>query len=116
MTYLFAVSGVDFAGPMLYRTSKRKTQKAYIVLLTCTTTRAAHLKLCKGMTAEEFKRSLKEFVANKLVSDNALTFKATNQWLNMLTQDENSFNYLNTQRVEWSFNLARAPWWGGFCE
>ena len=34
----------------------------------------------------------------------------------MLTQDENLFNYLNTQRIEWSFNLARAPWWGGFCE
>ena len=73
------------------------------------------------MTAEEFKRSLKEFVArrgapNKLDSNNALTFKATNQWLHTLTQDENFFNYLNTQRIEWSFNLARAPWWGGFYE
>ena len=106
---------------MLYRTNKKKTQKAYIVLFTCTTTRAVHLKLCKTITAEEFKRSLKEFVArrgtpNKLVSDNALTFKATNQWLHSLTQDENLFNYLNTQRIEWSFNLARAPWWGGFYE
>ena len=121
MTHPFAVSGVDFAGLMLYRTNKKKTQKAYIVLFTCTTTRAVHLKLCKSMTAEEFKRSLKEFVArrgtpNKLVSDNALTFKATNQWLHSLTQDENLFNYLNTQRIEWSFNLARAPWWGGFYE
>ena len=26
------------------------------------------------------------------------------------------FNYLNTQRIEWSFSLARAPWWGGFYE
>ena len=112
---------VIIAGPMLYRTSKRKTQKAYRALFTCTTTRAVHLKLCKSMTAEEFKRSLKEFVVrrgtpNKLVSDNALTFKATNQWLHMLTQDENLFNYLNTQRIERSFNLARAPWWSGFYE
>jgi hypothetical protein len=50
------------------------------------------------------------------VSDNALTFKAAHQWLYMLIQDEDLFNYLNTQRMEWSFNLARAPGWGGFFE
>lgn len=59
MTHPFAVTGVDFAGPLLFRTPKRKTQKAYVTLFTCTTTRAVHLKLCKSMTAEEIKRSLK---------------------------------------------------------
>ena len=70
---------------------------------------------------EEFKRTLKDFVArcgtpNTIVSDNALTFKATNQWLDVLSQNEDLFNYLNTQRIKWRFNLARAPWWGGFYE
>jgi hypothetical protein len=65
MTHPFAVTGVDFSGPLLYRTPKRKTQKAYVTLFTCTTTRAVHLKLCKSMTAEEFKRSFKEFVARR---------------------------------------------------
>ena len=73
------------------------------------------------MTAEEFKRTLKDFVARRgtpdtIVSDNALAFKATNQWLDVLSQNKDLFNYLNTQRIKWRFNLARAPWWGGFYE
>ena len=90
-------------------------------MFTCAATRAVHLKLCKTMTAEEFKRTLKDFVARRgtpdtIVSDNALAFKATNQWLDVLSQNEDLFNYLNTQRIKWRFNLARAPWWGGFYE
>ena len=121
MTHPFAVTGVDFAGPLLYRTAKKKTKKAYVALFTCTATRAVHLKLCKTMAAEEFKRILKDFVARRgapdtIVSDNASTFKATDHWLDGLSQNEDLFNYLNTQRIKWRFNLARAPWWGGFYE
>ncbi len=47
MTHPFAVTGVDFAGPLLYRTTKKKTKKAYVTLFTCAATRAVHLKLCK---------------------------------------------------------------------
>jgi hypothetical protein len=41
----FAVTGVHFAGP-LYVKVGRETQKAYIALFTCATTRAVHLELC----------------------------------------------------------------------
>ena len=30
--------------------------------------------------------------------------------------DEDLFNYLNTHRIQWQFNLWRDPWWGGFFE
>ena len=58
----FKVARVDFAGSLLYR-SGSGAGKAYVALLTCASTRAVHLKLCKDlMIAEEFKRGLKEFV------------------------------------------------------
>ena len=117
----FSVTGVDFAGPLLYKSGKSETDKAYVALFTCASTRAVHLRLCKDMTAEEFKRSLKEFVARRgspsqIVSDNAKTFQATKKWLTTLRKDEDIFNYLATKHIEWKFNLARAPWWGGFFE
>ena len=116
----FNVTGVDFAGPLLYK-SGSETGKAYVALFTCASTRAVHLKLCKDMTAEEFKRGLKEFVVRRgapdlIVSDNAKTFQAMKKWLSTLQKDENLFNYLATKEIGWKFNMSRAPWWGGFFE
>ena len=73
------------------------------------------------MTAEEFKRGLKEFVVrrgapNLIVSDNAKTFQAMKKWLSTLQKDENLFNYLATKEIGWKFNMSRAPWWSGFFE
>ena len=97
------------------------TGKAYVVLFTCSSTRAVHLTLCKDMTAEEFKRTLKWFVARRgkpqlMVSDNAKTFVATKKWLEGLKKDYNVNNYLASESIRWTFNLSRAPWWGGFFE
>ena len=64
------------------------------------------------MTAEEFKRGLKEFVAPELiVSDNTKPFQATKKWLWTLRKHEDLFNYFATKGIEWKFNLSRAPWW-----
>ena len=117
----FNVTGVDFTGPLLYKSGNTETSKAYVALFTCASTRAVHIRLCKDMTAEEFKRGLKEFVARRcspklIVSDNAKTFQATKKWLSTLRKHEDLFNYLATKEVEWKFNLSRVPWWGGFFE
>lgn len=117
----FSATGVDFAGPLLYKSGKNKKNKAYIALFTCSSTRAVHLSLCKDMTADEFKKVLKEFVARRgspslIVSDNALTFKATKKWLATLLKDDDLYNYLAVNDIEWRFNMSRSPWWGGFFE
>ena len=117
----FAVTGVDFAGPIIYKEGKQKTGKAYIALFTCASTRAVYLKLCKDMTAEEFKRAFKEFAARRgkprlMISDNAKTFIATKKWLKKLKKDPNLLNYLAEHKIDWRFNMSRAPWWGGFFE
>ena len=117
----FAVTGVDFAGAMYYKIKKSTTAKAYNALFTCASTRAVHLKLCRDLAATEFQRALKEFVARRgypqtIVSDNGKTFVTTVRWLSTLKKDHGVANYLGTLNVKWKFNLARAPWWGGFFE
>ena len=90
-----------------------------MVLFTCASTRAMHLKLCKDLTVREFKRSLKEFVARRglptaIASDNTKTFQATKKWLKTLKKDEDLFNYLAIKEIAWRFNMSRAPLWAAF--
>ncbi|XP_047139059.1 uncharacterized protein LOC124814979 [Hydra vulgaris] len=119
----FAVSGVDFAGPLKYKVPKNFTliKKCYVALFTCASTKAVYLKLCHDLSAVKFQGVLKEFVARKrtpqmIISDNAKTFVATGNWLLTLKNDENIANYLAIQAIKWRFNLSRAPWWGGLFE
>ena len=117
----FAVTGVDFAGPVHYKIKKSVTAKAYIALFTCASTRAVHLKLCRDLSATEFQRALKEFVARRgcpqtIVSDNGKTFVATGKWLSVLKKNHSLANYMGALNIKWRFNLARASWWGGFFE
>ena len=51
-----------------------------------------------------------------IISDNATTFTATKKRIKTLLQNHKLNDYLVNQRTEWQFNLARAPWWGGFFE
>lgn len=50
----FQTTGVDFAGPMYVRTADASgTAKTWMILYTCSTTRAVHLDLVQGMSTEE---------------------------------------------------------------
>ncbi len=51
-----------------------------------------------------------------IVSDNAKTFQATEKALNKLFNHPGIKADLEYERIEWKFNLERAPWWGGFFE
>ncbi len=117
----FQSVGVDFAGPLEYKVSKNKQGKVYVALYTCATSRAVHLHLLPDMTADEFKRSLGEFIARRglptrIVSDNGKTFVATAKWLNKLQRNSKVNDFLARRNILWVFNLARSPWWGGFFE
>ena len=117
----FQVTGVDFAGPIIYQRKKKMQGKAYVALYTCSTTRAVSLQLLPDLTAEEFQHSLKLFIAKrgtpeKLVSDNGKTFVATGKWIKKLKKNPELANYLAKNGTVWQFNLSRAAWWGGFFE
>lgn len=117
----FSKVGVDFAGPLFVKTPTGSMKKAYIALFSCCVTRALHLELVEDLSAETFTRALRRFAARRgtpvlIVSDNAKTFKATNKALKKLYDHPEVTRELSGKKIEWKFNLERAPWWGGFFE
>ncbi len=114
----FQVLGVDFAGPIRYRSKAKTEKKVYLVLYGCSLTRAVHLELLRSLEVAEFSLSLKRLIARRgrpevVYSDNATTFKAAAKWLNQAQKDERFNTFLTDRTIEWRFNLSKAPWWGG---
>jgi hypothetical protein len=84
----FAVTGIDFAGPLCIKVG-REMCKAYISLFTCTTTTAVHLELCTDMNTDKFLMALQRFAGRRglthtIYTDNAKTFHAAKYELSML--------------------------------
>jgi hypothetical protein len=116
--HAFQVVGVDYAGPLKYRKKSGKEGKAYIVLYTCSLTRALYLELTATMETREFLPTLKRLIARrgrpeKIYSDNGRTFVGAARWIRTVMQDEKIQDFLAGQEIKWQFNLSRAPWWGG---
>ena len=95
--------------------------KVWICLFTCCITRAVHLELVLDMSALTFIRCLKRFIARrglplKFVSDNGKAFKVAAKTLSEMVKQPEFTKYLEGVGVEWTFNLEKAPWWGGIFE
>ena len=117
----FETNGIDFAGPLTYKISKKEQGKCYILIFTCATSRALHLEVTKSQTAEEFKAKLNSFIARRtrperIVSDNGAAFKTTAAMIKKIRKSEALQDYLARQQITWQFNLSRSPWWGGLYE
>ena len=92
----FQVLGVDFAGPIRYKTTARAERKSYLVLYACSLTRAVHLELLRSLEVVEFLPSLKRLIARRgrpqvIYSDNATTFKAAKKWFKQAQKDSTHF-------------------------
>ena len=61
----FEVTGVDFAGPLLYKVGKKEEGKCYVIIFTCASSRAVHLEVARSQTAEEFKSKLNAFISRR---------------------------------------------------
>ena len=118
----FTYTGVDFAGPLFVKTGKAvANRKVWICLYTCCVVRAIHLDIVPDLSTPAFIRSLKRFSARRgfpkrFVSDNGKMFKTAARAIHSLMQHEEVKHYLNGRGAEWTFNIERAPWWGGFFE
>lgn len=119
----FTVVGVDFAGTLYFKTQGEQftSQKVWVCLFTCCVVRAVHLELVLEMSAQAFIRALKRFVSrrglpSKLVSDNSKTLKSMAKTLTAIIKHPATQHYLAGVRIEWQFNLKKAPWWGGLFE
>ena len=117
----FTYTGVDFAGPLYVKNHSGPQQKVWICLYTCCVTRAIHLDLVPSLTASAFMRSLRRFSARRgtpllMVSDNGKTFKSAAREITKLMNDPGVKQYFANARMKWTFNLEKAPWWGGIFE
>jgi hypothetical protein len=116
----FTNTGLDFAGPLLVRDGE-KTEKSYICLYTCASTRAIHLELLKNLSTDTFLQSFRRFTARrglpkKLISDNAKTFKAAAKEIEKISRSHDVQRFLTNKGVVWDFITEKAPWHGGFWE
>ena len=105
--YLFSVSGSLYVKTI---EANNKGEKAYILLITCTSTRAVHLELTHDLGAQLCIGALRRFIVKKgipklMISDNAKTFEATE-----------TKEFLRNIGIDWDFILAYAPRNNGFYE
>ncbi|XP_068213866.1 uncharacterized protein [Palaemon carinicauda] len=106
----FAVTGIDFAGPVF--SADYPGKKLYMLLFTCAIVRAVHLELTESMSLVDFMQALRKFAARRgipsvIYSDNAKTFVAAS------SEVQKVFGHL---APKWRFNVSRSPWWGGWFE
>ena len=115
----FSNTGIDFAGPLYVKNNSK--QKTYICLYTCASTRAVHLELTEDLSVRTFLLAFRRFTSRRglpqrLLSDNAKTFKSAAKEVKLIERSEEVQRYLSTKGVTWQFIIERAPWQGGFWE
>ena len=84
-------------------------------------TRAVHLDLVRDLTSVAFIRCFKRFSARrgfpvKMISDNAKMFKGADKIMRNIAAASEVTDLLGVRGVKWTFNVERAPWWGGLFE
>jgi len=86
----FLHCGVDFAGPIVTLINKgrgRKTNKSYIDLFICFSTKAIHLEAVSDLSTDAFLATLRRFIERRgcpqrIYSDNATNFKDAHREIN----------------------------------
>ena len=110
----FSCTGVDYFGPLFYKSNlcndPDELVKCFISLYTCASTRGVILSVVPDASAKSFINSLRSFIARRgcpkiMISDNGKVFTAD------ITQI-----FAADHGIQWKFNVAYAPWQGGFWE
>jgi hypothetical protein len=127
----FVHTGVDYAGPInttLVRRRGQRSQKSYICLFSCLTTRAVHVELVSSLSSDSFLDAFKRFLSRRgpvscLYSDNGTNFvgaKAQLQEMYRLLESEahrSAFNNeLLANKIVWKMIPPNAPHFGGCWE
>jgi len=106
----FTHVGVDFAGPVNIRensASGSDSEKCYICLFTCATTRVVHLELTRNLTVECFLLAFQRFTSRRglaatLISDNVKTFRGASREIKKIVGSKEVLRYLaNNSMVGW---------------
>ena len=111
-------TGVDYAGPLhvLKRNSVEKgiTEKVYLCLFTCASTRGIHLEIVEDCSVEQFLLAFHRFVRRGLprllLSDNAKNFKTSAKLITKIGRTTKVQEHIGNVGVEWEFIVEKAPW------
>ena len=114
----FEVIRTDFVGPIYYRLSQKRERKAYLVIFSCSLSKAVHLELVLNLETSMFLTCLKCLIARQgraavIYSDNSSVFVKAAKWLKQVRSNEQLQGFLESHDIQWKFNLSHAPWWGG---
>lgn len=126
----FLRTGVDYAGPLLIRTTKgrgHKAHKGYLAIFVCMTTKAIHIEPVSDLTTEAFIAAYKRFTARRglcsdLYSDNGTNFVGANNQLDRelaaLIRNSNKeiTQLLANDETTWHFIPPASPHFGGLWE
>ena len=122
----FTHIGLDFSGPLYVEIKNsedeiKESQKVYVCLFKCASTRAVHLELTRALSAESFLLAFRRFTSRRglpatITSDNAKTFRSSSQDVRKIARAEEVWWYFAKKQVSWNFIIEKAPWWGGFWE
>ena len=124
----FTHTGVDYAGPILVRTSAgrgHKSHKAWIAVFVCLSTKAVHLEAVSNCTSLAFLAALDRFISRRglpsiIFSDNGTTFQGANSELKRVVRaalrDPSVTEKYVPEGLTWRFIPPSAPHFGGIWE
>ena len=115
--------GIDYLGP-LYVRKFRRTEKRYVLLITCLSTRAIHLEVSYTLDTDSLLMSLRRFFSRRgtpsvIWSDNGSSFVAGEKELmrNLQSMDQDRItDVMSKNHIKWVFNPPSAPHMGGSWE
>lgn len=124
----FCHTGVDYAGPIRYRSAKGRghtTQKAWIAVFVCLSTKAMHLDIVTDYSSKAFLAAFDRFVSRRglpstMWSDNGTTFHGADHELHesfrSVMHSNEVLSKCAVDGVNWKFIPPNAPHFGGLWE
>ena len=122
-THAFSSIGLDFFGPVNVRV-RRRSERRFVLLLTCMSTRAVHLEVTSSLDTDSFLMALRRFMArrgrpSRIYCDNWKSFKKGERELRESLQKWNELQISDTltqQNIRWHYNPPGGPHMGGCWE
>ena len=121
--HAFSSIGLDFFGPVHVR-ARRGSERRFILLVTCLSTRAVHLEVTSSLDTDSFLMALRRFMARRgrpsqIHCDNWKSFKRGERELRESLQKWNEMQIsdsLTQQNIRWCYNPPGGPHMGGCWE
>lgn len=122
----FSKVGVDYAGPVTIKPMVRSkvTLKCWLAIFVCFTTRAIHIEIVSSLSTECFLAAFRRFISRRgkptdVFSDCGTNFRGADKVLRdffILSRQAAIQDECSKQQINWHFNPAGAPHFGGLWE